>query len=132
MLAADVNDDGGPIDGTDLFYLVSYLMMGGPAPPPPFPDCGPDPTNPQPGDDCCGGAYVCGDADGSGEIDIDDVVYVITYIFADGPAPDPLSSGESDCIGDIDIDDVVYVIAYIFIDGSPPPCDPDNDGSPDC
>jgi len=33
--------------------------------------------------------YVCGDVDGSGGIDIDDVVFLIAYIFSGGPAPDP-------------------------------------------
>jgi uncharacterized protein (TIGR02145 family) len=45
------------------------------------------------------GAYVCGDANGSGgdpAVDIDDVVYLINYIFAGGPAPDP-NCCESDC-----------------------------------
>lgn len=72
-----------------------------------------------------------GDADGSGDIDIDDVVFEINYIFAGGPAPDPYESGDSDCSGAIDIDDVVYLISYIF-SGGPPPGDPDNDGVPDC
>jgi uncharacterized protein (TIGR02145 family) len=40
--------------------------------------------------------YVCGDADGIGGIDIDDVVYLIAYIFSGGPAPDP-GCCESDC-----------------------------------
>jgi hypothetical protein len=35
------------------------------------------------------GPDACGDADGSGAIDIDDVVYLISYIFSGGPAPDP-------------------------------------------
>ena len=35
----------------------------------------------------------CGDADGSGMIDIDDVVYLINYIFGAGPAPCPEASG---------------------------------------
>ena len=65
--------------------------------------------------------FLCGDADGSEGIDIDDVVYLLAYIFADGPAPDPLEAGDTDCSGEIDIDDAVYLIAYIFIDG-PEPC----------
>ncbi len=65
--------------------------------------------------------YVPGDADGSGAVDIDDVVYLIQYIFSGGPAPDPLESGDADCSGLIDIDDVVYLIQYIFNSG-PPPC----------
>jgi hypothetical protein len=63
-----------------------------------------------------------GDCDGSGEVDIDDVVYLIAYIFSEGPPPDPLPVGDVDCSGDVDIDDVVYLIAYIFSEG-PPPCD---------
>jgi hypothetical protein len=76
-------------------------------------------------------SYKTGDADGSGEVDIDDVVYVISYIFAGGPAPDPLPAGDADCSGETDIDDVVYVITYIF-SGGPPPGDPNDDGVPDC
>lgn len=74
---------------------------------------------------------LCGDADGSTEVDIDDVVYLIQYIFSGGPAPLPLAAGDADCSGDVDIDDVVYLIAYIFA-GGPGPCDPDGDQVPDC
>jgi hypothetical protein len=63
----------------------------------------------------------CGDADGSHDIDIADVVYLINYIFSGGPAPNPLVAGDADCSGDIDIADVVYLIAYIF-SGGPEPC----------
>ena len=65
--------------------------------------------------------YLCGDADGSGFVDIDDVIFLIDYIFSDGPAPEPLESGDVDCSEAIDIDDVVYLIAYIFASG-PAPC----------
>jgi hypothetical protein len=75
--------------------------------------------------------YITGDADGSGQVDIDDVVYLIAYIFSSGPEPVPYESGDADCSGGVDIDDVVYVIAYIFSSG-PPPGDPDGDGVPDC
>jgi len=76
-------------------------------------------------------SWLCGDNDASGAVDIDDVVYLLNYIFAGGPAPDPLGSGDADCSGDVDIDDVVYLIQYIFA-GGPAPCDPDGDGMPDC
>lgn len=75
--------------------------------------------------------YICGDADASGDVDIDDVVYLIQYIFAGGPAPQPLEAGDADCSGYVDIDDVVYLIQYIFAGGNAP-CDPDGDGTPDC
>jgi len=76
-------------------------------------------------------SWLCGDADASGEVDIDDVVYLIAYIFAGGPAPAPIESGDTDCSGGVDIDDVVYLISYIFGGGNSP-CDPDGDGQPDC
>jgi len=66
--------------------------------------------------------FLCGDADGSDAIDIDDVVFLISYIFAGGPQPEPYEQGEADCSGAIDIDDVVYLINYIF-QGGPTPCD---------
>lgn len=72
-------------------------------------------------------AYTCGDVNGSGgdpAVDIDDVVYLINYIFAGGPAPVPVEAGDANCSGGdpaIDIDDVVYLITYIF-SGGPAPC----------
>jgi len=65
--------------------------------------------------------YVCGDADNSGEIDIDDAVYMINYLFSGGPSPDPTESAEVNCSSTIDIDDVVYLITYLF-SGGPEPC----------
>ena len=67
--------------------------------------------------------YICGDADASGDVDIDDAVYLIAYIFSGGPPPDPYESGDADLSGEVDIDDVVYLIAYIFSGGNDP-CDP--------
>jgi hypothetical protein len=66
-----------------------------------------------------------GDADGSAAVDIDDVVYLIQYIFAGGPAPIPeICCGDANGNGitgcGIDIDDVVYLIEYIFAGGPPP------------
>ena len=81
--------------------------------------------------DACDTGYTCGNADGVGLVDIDDVVYLIAYLFQSGPAPVPLASGNADCVGVIDIDDVVYIIAYLF-QGGPNPCDPDGNGTPDC
>jgi hypothetical protein len=77
---------------------------------------------------------MCGDADLSGQVDIDDAVYVISYIFMFGPAPNPLSVADCDCSGGpvpVDIDDVVYLMNYI-LRGGPEPCDIDGDGVPDC
>ena len=71
------------------------------------------------------------DADYGGAVDIDDAVFLINFIFAGGPPPDPYEAGDADCFGTVDIDDVVYLIAYIF-SGGPEPGDPDGDGVPNC
>ncbi|MFH1359679.1 MAG: C25 family cysteine peptidase, partial [Candidatus Omnitrophota bacterium] len=53
--------------------------------------------------------FLCGNADGSGVVDLDDVVYLIAYIFTGGPAPEPLETGDADGLNSIDLDDVVYL-----------------------
>jgi hypothetical protein len=69
--------------------------------------------------------WPCGNADGLGGVDIDDVVFLINFIFVLGsPAPDPLGIGDADCSDGehpVDVDDVVYLIQYIFAFG-PVPC----------
>ncbi len=65
--------------------------------------------------------YFCGDADGSSIITISDAVYLINYIFAGGPAPDPVVAGDADCNGIVTVSDAVYLITYIF-GGGPVPC----------
>jgi hypothetical protein len=66
------------------------------------------------------GSFVRGDADGDGYINISDVVYVINYLFRDGPDPDPLQAGDADSDGQINIGDVVYIINYLFKGGPLP------------
>jgi hypothetical protein len=69
----------------------------------------------------CAEPYLIGDADYSGNIDIDDVIYLLQYIFMDGTAPQPvLEVGDADSSGAVDIDDVIYLLQYIFGDGPPP------------
>jgi len=65
--------------------------------------------------------FVCGDANNDTEVDIDDVTFLIAYIFSSGPPPANPEAADADCSGDIDIDDVTYLIAYIFSSG-PAPC----------
>jgi M6 family metalloprotease-like protein len=71
------------------------------------------------GDAC--DSYVCGDADANGFVNISDAVYLINYIFAGGPAPNPQAAGDADCNGFVNISDAVYLINYIF-GGGPAPC----------
>ncbi len=65
---------------------------------------------------------VPGDVDGNGIVSISDAVFLINYIFAGGPAPNPLLAGDADCTGAVSISDAVYLINYIFA-GGPAPCE---------
>jgi len=73
----------------------------------------------------------CGDTDNSGSVDIDDIIFLVNYIFLGGPSPDPVDLGDTDCSGEIDIDDVIYLVGYIFLGGNDP-CDTNGDTFPDC
>jgi hypothetical protein len=61
-----------------------------------------------------------GDADGNDVIDVSDVVFLIAYIFAGGPAPTQYN-GDANDDGIIDVTDAVYLIDFIFNGGPPPP-----------
>lgn len=72
---------------------------------------------------------ICGDINGNMNevIDISDLVFLIDYMFMDGPEPEPLWVADLQCSGDlIDIADLVFLIDFMFVEG-PAPCD-----HPDC
>jgi hypothetical protein len=63
-----------------------------------------------------------GDANGNGAIGIDDITYLINYLFIGGPAPDPIELGDANCDGLVDTADVMRLINYLFLRGSSPGC----------
>jgi hypothetical protein len=54
------------IDPSDIFYLINYIFMHGPAPQ---------------------GGLASGDANGDGVIDPSDIFYLVNYLYLGGPAP---------------------------------------------
>jgi len=68
-------------------------------------------------------SFQCGDVNKDGIINSADVVYLINYLFKDGPAPYPVQSGDVNLDEIINSADVVYLINYLF-KGGPPPCEP--------
>lgn len=63
-----------------------------------------------------------GDADGSGKIALNDVIYLANYILKGGPAPVPYPEmGDVDCNDHVQLADVIYLANYI-LKGGPSPC----------
>ena len=68
-------------------------------------------------------ATKAGDMTGDGEVDLGDVIFLINYLYKNGPVPDPLSLGDVNCDGHVEMGDVVYLINYLYKSG-PVPCSP--------
>jgi len=66
--------------------------------------------------------FVRGDADGSGSINVADLIFLVEYIFFGGPAPVPEAAGDVDCLGSINVADVSKLVDYIFFGGLLPDC----------
>ena len=69
-----------------------------------------------------GPAYSCGDADGSGALNLLDVTYLINFLYKGGPAPDPMAAGDADGDGNLNILDTTRLIRYLYQDGEAPVC----------
>lgn len=76
-------------------------------------------------------AFICGDANYDYSVNVSDAVYIVNYVFTGGFAPQPLASGDSNCDGSVNVSDVVVLLNFIFESGYPP-CDPSDNGFPDC
>jgi thermitase len=61
--------------------------------------------------------YLPGDANGSGGVNLGDVVYLVNHIFKSGPEPIPPESGDANCDGMVNIGDAVFLVDYIFRSG---------------
>ena len=62
----------------------------------------------------------CSGPNGTGAYDVADIVFLISYIFKGGTAPDPLDAGDVNCDGDINVGDAVHLIDFTFRGGAAP------------
>lgn len=82
------------------------------------------------------GAFISGDGNGDGRLDIGDPIYLINFLFRDGPAFPCEDSGDANDDGLLDLSDATFVIGYLFLGGDPPPgldlgCVARKDSTPD-
>jgi len=68
--------------------------------------------------------YICGDISGEGDgPNVQDLTYLVTYIFQGGPPPPVLAAADLDGSGGIpNISDLTYLVAYLFQGGPAPVC----------
>jgi Thrombospondin type 3 repeat/Dockerin type I domain len=70
--------------------------------------------------------FVCdckpGDANGSGIINIQDITYIINYLYKGGPAPIPyrICSGDANGTCNVNIQDITYLINFLYKGGANP------------
>jgi len=62
-----------------------------------------------------------GNVDGSPNILVSDLVFLVDHLFKGGPPPVPEESGDVNCDKDFNVADLVFLVDYIF-KGGPPPC----------
>jgi len=67
------------------------------------------------------GPFLRGDANHDGLVDVGDVIYLISNLYAHGPDPIPYDSGDLNCDGTINVSDIIYLLNYLFKSG-PAPC----------
>jgi hypothetical protein len=62
-----------------------------------------------------------GDLTGDGQVDVGDVVFLVSYLYKDGPAPSPPDVGDVNCDGHTNLGDIVHLVNYLY-HGGPAPC----------
>ena len=67
-------------------------------------------------------AFVRGDANGDGTIDLGDAIYLLNYLFKNDDPPDPLEAGDANCDDIVNVNDAIYILNYLFRGGDPPGC----------
>lgn len=78
--------------------------------------CGSANSNPALVNNGVGG--VRGDANGNASVGVDDIFYLISFLFSNGPGPAGLA--DTNANGSIGVDDIFYLINYLFSGGPAP------------
>jgi hypothetical protein len=67
-------------------------------------------------------AFMCGDLNGDETINLLDITYLVSYLYRDGPQPEPIESADVDNSGGVNLLDVSYLVSYLYRDGPDPNC----------
>ena len=72
---------------------------------------------------CVALAYVCGDANGDGGVNLLDITFIINYLYKEGAAPEPMEAADADGNLAVNLLDITYLINYLYKDGPDPLCE---------
>lgn len=64
--------------------------------------------------------YQVGDANGDGAVTVSDAVFLLNYLFKQGPVPSPLGRGDANGDGQVGVADAIYLLNYLFKGGPAP------------
>jgi hypothetical protein len=64
--------------------------------------------------------HATGDVNNDGSINVADLTFLVEYLFASGPAPNPLESGDINCSNSVNIADITSLVDYLFLGGPTP------------
>jgi immune inhibitor A len=66
--------------------------------------------------------YICADLNNDTEVDLLDILFLITYKFKGGPPPVPLYAADVNSDTNVDLLDILDLISYKYKGGTPPDC----------
>ncbi|UCD95117.1 MAG: hypothetical protein JSU69_03445 [Candidatus Zixiibacteriota bacterium] len=67
-------------------------------------------------------AFMCGDLNGDETVNLLDVTYLVSYLYREGPPPEPMQAADVDNSGAVNLLDVTYLVSYLYRDGPDPMC----------
>lgn len=60
---------------------------------------------------------ICGNVNDDNAINIFDITYLISYLYLEGPPPDPMAAADVNLDELINIFDITYLISYLYLEG---------------
>ena len=65
--------------------------------------------------------FVRGDANGSGDVDISDGIFTLSYVFFGARGPTCAAAADSNADGRLDVSDMIYSLSFVLLGGPRPP-----------
>jgi len=64
--------------------------------------------------------FIPGEVNGDGQLDLGDAIFILSYLFSSGPAPECESAANVNGDGQLDLGDPIHLLTYLFASGQRP------------